>query len=186
MHSMSQIHRRFQPGRLFSIVALAAVAMLGTACLTQGTSPTLEERAQEIGRSLMCPVCPGETIEQSQAELAKQMRAIVREKLASGETRQEVLDFFVDRYNEDVLAAPPKSGFNLVAWGIPVLGIAAAMATLALVLRGMRRNTIGVSVAKEGARVEADLEPYLARVDLELERVLRGDDGAPGGVPPSA
>lgn len=183
---MSQIHRRFQLGRLFGVVALAVIAMLGTACLTQGTSPTLEEQAQEIGRSLMCPVCPGETINQSQAELAKQMRAIVREKLAQGETRQDILDFFVERYNEDVLAAPPKSGFNLVVWVIPVLGIAAAMATLVLVLRGMRRPSGGIGAATEGVTVEGGLEPYLTRVDMELERILRGDDGAPEGESPSA
>ena len=186
MHSMSQIHRQFQPGRLFGGATLAVIVMLSTACLTQGTSPTLDERAQGIDRSLMCPICPGETINQSQTELAKQMRAIVREKLASGETRQDILDFFVERYNEDVLAAPPKSGFNLVVWSIPVLGIAAAMATLALVLRGMRRNPGGVGAATEGATVEADLEPYLARVDVELDRILSGDDGAPGGASPSA
>jgi cytochrome c-type biogenesis protein CcmH len=160
--------------------------MLGTGCLTQGVSPTLEERAQGINRSLICPICPGETINQSQTELAKQMRAIVREKLAEGETRQDILDFFVDRYNEDVLAAPSKSGFNLVAWGIPVLGIAAAMAALVLLLRGMRRNTGGAGATVGSAEVDEGLEPYLARVDLELERILRGDDGTPGGVSPSA
>jgi cytochrome c-type biogenesis protein CcmH len=143
--------------------------MLGTGCLTQGASPTLEDRAQGIDRSLICPICPGETIDQSQTVLAKQMRTIVREKLAAGETRQDILDFFVGRYNEDVLAAPSKSGFNLVVWGIPVLGIAAAMAALALILRGMRRNTGGTGKSAGSTEVEAGLEPYVARVDLELE-----------------
>ncbi len=186
MHSISQKQRLFKPTRLFGGVTLIMIAILGTACLTQGASPTLEERAQGIDRSLICPICPGETINQSQTELAAQMRAIVREKLAGGETRQDILDFFVERYSEDVLAAPPKSGFNLVAWGIPLLGIAAAMATLTLVLRGMRRDPGGIDATKEGATVEAGLEPYLARVDAEMERILRGDDGATEGASPSA
>ena len=188
---MLRIHARFQPRRLVGGVALVLIALMGTACLTQGASPTLEERAQQIDRSLMCPICPGETINQSQTELAKQMRAIVRERLAAGETRQEILDFFVQRYNEDVLAAPPKSGFNLVAWVIPVLGIAGALATLTLVLRGMRRRSGGTGVTNDGTTVQAGLEPYLARVDLELERVLgggngSGEDGTTGRASPSA
>ncbi len=183
---MSQIHRPFQPGRVFGAIVLVVIGMVGTACLNQGVSPTLEERAQEIDSSLICPICPGETINQSQTVLAKQMRTIVREKLALGETRQDILDFFVGRYNEDVLAAPPKSGFNLVAWGIPLLGIAAAMAALTIILRGMRQNPSGIGATKEVAADEAGLEPYLAQVDLELERILRGDDGAPESTPPSA
>lgn len=181
---MSQIQRQFQPTRLLGGVALIMIAILGTACLTQGASPTLDERAQAIDRSLICPICPGETINQSQTELAAQMRFIVREKLAAGETRQDILDFFVERYNEDVLAAPPKSGFNLVAWGIPLLGIAAAMAALAIILRGMRRNPWDGGETKEGAAVKPGLEPYLARVDEELERILRGNDSAPGSASP--
>ena len=59
---------------------------------------------------LMCPVCPAETIDQAQVEISFQMRAVVREMLAEGRTREEILDYFVDRYGADILAAPPKVG----------------------------------------------------------------------------
>ncbi len=84
---------------------------------------SLDEQAQEIYGSLMCPLCPGQTIDQSQSELSTQMRLLVREKLEQGETREEILQFFVERYGETVLAAPVKSGFNLIVWITPVLVI---------------------------------------------------------------
>ncbi|MBM3943172.1 MAG: cytochrome c-type biogenesis protein CcmH [SAR202 cluster bacterium] len=116
-----------------------------------------EAEAQSIDRMLMCPICPGESIDQSQVELAKQMRQRVREMLAQGTTRQQVLDFFVERYGPTVLAAPPKSGLNLLAWVLPVALVAAALAGGFLALRAMRRGN-----------PEPVLDPYLAAVDARL------------------
>ena len=85
----------------------------------------------------MCPVCPAETIDQAQVEISFQMRAIIREMLAEGRTRDEILDFFVDRYGPDILAAPPKSGRNLLAWILPIVGVAIGLAGVFLVIRAM-------------------------------------------------
>ena len=114
----------------------------------------------------MCPVCPAETIDQAQVPLARQMRQIVRDMLAQGATQEEILDFFAQRYGQDVLASPPKSGLNLVAWIFPLAGVAAALAAGALVLRAMsaRRNN-GPATAPPA---EDDLGPYLEMVDREL------------------
>ena len=120
---------------LLAFLFAAALAAVFAACASD--SPTsLEERAQSIDRTLICPVCPGETIDQAQVELARQMRTVVREKLAEGMTRDEVLQFFVDRYGESVLAAPPKDGFNLIAWVVPIVAVVVGVAVVALVVRG--------------------------------------------------
>ena len=87
-----------------------------------------EEEAQSIDRMLLCPVCPAESIDQAQVPIARQMRAVVRKMLGEGASREEVLDFFEARYGTGVLAAPPKSGVNLLAWLLPIVGIVAAMA----------------------------------------------------------
>ncbi len=129
-------------------------------------SPYDESQAQAIDRMLMCPVCPGETIDQSQVELARQMRLRVREMLAQGAGRQEVLDFFVARYGAGVLAAPPKSGFNLVAWLFPVLAVPLALAAGLLALRAMRRRA--PPSPEPMSSPDAGLEPFLMRVDQEL------------------
>ncbi|MBI4197936.1 MAG: cytochrome c-type biogenesis protein CcmH [Chloroflexi bacterium] len=144
-------------------------------CVTQ-SAPSLEEEAQRIDKSLMCPVCPGETIDQSQAALANQMQAIVREKLAVGETRQEILDFFVERYGEGVLAAPHKKGFSVLAWVIPGIGVLLGMGAVAAAVRKMMRRGEAQPPATmampAGEALEGELAPYLAKVDEELGRVL--------------
>ena len=87
----------------------------------------------------MCPVCPGESIDQSQNPLAVQMRAIVDEKLALGWSEREIKDFFVERYGPSVLMEPPSAGFGIAAWIVPPLAFALAIASLYLTLRWMRR-----------------------------------------------
>lgn len=136
-----------------------------------------EAKAQEIDRMLMCPVCPAQTIDQTEVPLAKQMRAQVRELLASGATREEVLAWFSapERYGPSVLAEPPRSGFYLIAWIVPGVVVVAALAGGLLTLRAMRgRRANDGETAEPG---DADgLQPYLAAVDRDL--ALDGRDAA--------
>lgn len=134
-----------------------------------------EEDAQRIDGMLMCPVCPAETIGQAQVEISRQMRRLVREKLSQGASRQEILDFFQDRYGTDILAAPPKSGVNLVAWVVPVLGMLGALAAGLLVIRSMARKGAGEAVNETA--MDEDLAPYLEMIDRDLGL---GDAGVPG------
>ena len=164
-------------------VAMTALLVVVSGCLGQETEPSLEERAQEIDRGMMCPVCPSETVDQSQVELAKQMRVIIREKLVAGESRQEILDFFVARYGESVLAAPSKSGFNLVAWVMPGVGLVVGIAVLLLALRAMRRQREmeEVQVLRPPLIADDELEPYLSRVSEEMEQLLKDAAPPPAG-----
>ncbi len=125
-----------------------------------------EKEAQSIDRMLLCPVCPAQTIDQAQVPVAQQMRNLVREMLSQGATRREILDFFADRYGDDVLAAPPKSGINLLAWFLPVIGIAAALGAGFVVLKAMaaRRPSEAPLVLPN----QEGLEPYLETVDHDL------------------
>ncbi len=127
----------------------------------------METRAQALDKSLICPVCPGETIDQSQATLADQMQDIVREKLDAGWSDEQVRQYFVDRYGEGILAAPPKSGFNLLVWVVPPFGILGAILALALSVRAMRRGQphSHYHAVKAG---NSGLEAFLDRVDEEL------------------
>ena len=121
------------------LLTLSLLTASATVVSAQGGDEALEREAQAIDKMLMCPVCPAETIDQAQVEISFQMRAVVRELLAEGRTRQEVLDYFVDRYGADILAAPPKSGTNLVAWILPIVGVAAGLLGVFLVIRAMTR-----------------------------------------------
>ncbi len=126
----------------------------------------VEEEAQGIDRMLMCPVCSGTTIEQSRAAIAQQMKSLVREKLSQGSSRQEILDFFVDRYGTEILAAPPKSGVNLVAWVVPVFGVLGALAAGLMVIRSMTRQ--GAREGGDDGAIDDDLAPYLDIIDRNL------------------
>ncbi len=125
-----------------------------------------ESEAQNIDRRLMCPVCPAQTIAQSQVEIALQMRAIVREMLAEGEDRDGILDFFVERYGKDILAAPPKSGANLVAWLLPIGGVGAALVAVFFIIRSMTQR--GPAPASPRPVQDDGLAPYLRLVDRHL------------------
>ena len=74
----------------------------------------LEARARIISKGLRCPVCQNESIDESSASLASDLRLLVRERLTSGDSDEEVLDFVARRYGEFVLLAPSTSGPNIV------------------------------------------------------------------------
>ena len=159
-------------------LSLALFMVTVTVASAQVADETLEREAQAIDRMLMCPVCPAETIDQAQVEISFQMRAVVRELLAEGRTRDEILDYFVDRYGPDILAAPPKSGSNLVAWILPIVGVAAGLVGVFLVIRSMtgsqRRMPTPAGATptrkQQAARStdDPDLAPYLEIADRIL------------------
>ena len=165
--------------RLLCILCVACVVLsLAPAVYAQTPDEELEREAQAIDKMLMCPVCPAETIDQAQVEISFQMRAVVREMLAEGKSRDEILDYFVDRYGADILAAPPKSGSNLVAWILPIVGVAAALVGVFFVIRAMtnsqRRAAAPAATAPSETPQAAqspddpELAPYLEIADRLL------------------
>ncbi len=138
---------------------------------------TIEERAQAIDQRLMCPVCPAETIDQSQADVAIQMRELVREKLRAGETEDQIYDFFVERYDKGVLAEPPAEGFNLLVWVIPPMALALGVALVWFGIKHLGRSE-PQRMSSHGDW-EAESERYLREVNEEFE-AFRGASGASG------
>lgn len=123
----------------------------------------IDDEARGIARELQCPVCESLSVADSPSQLAGQMRDLIRERLAAGDSREQILAYFADRYGDSVLLSPPKSGFTIVVWIAPYLGVAAALAFLVWAVR--RRP--GTQVPE----VNADAERYLADVDRTLERL---------------
>ncbi len=99
--------------------ALAAVVIVGFVL----GDPTPADRVQAIGRSIMCPVCQGEAIADSPSETAEAMMAIVEEKVAAGETDQQIISYFQARYGEGILLDPPFSGKTLLVWLLPLVAV---------------------------------------------------------------
>ena len=151
----------------------------GIACSAQNI-PSHEIRAQEINKTLMCPVCPGESIDQSQHPLASQMRGVVDEKLAEGWNGDQVRNFFVERYGVRVLLEPPRSGGNLLVWIVPPIGIVLGMLVLYMVLRMMvRPQTQGALRASRVDLTRPERETYFPIVEQALlEEISPSDQGS--------
>ena len=129
-----------------------------------------EKRAQNIGDSIMCPICPGESIDQSQNELAVQMRSIVREKIQEGYTDQEVKQYFADRYGEVVLLEPTRSGITLLVWVMPPFALIIAGTAVFLTLMRMRRNRNSAQIVGVEGYLDEDLTKYTGIVEESKER----------------
>ena len=148
----------------FSVVACILLLVFSAGCLEQVTNK--EVRAQRLDKQLICPECPGETIDQSNVEVAKQMKDLVRFQLESGWTDAEILGFFVDRYGQGILAAPPAAGFSLLVWLVPVVIFPMGLVSLMLFIHFNRRKS--AVVASKTADITVDLSKYLPKVDKEL------------------
>ena len=102
--------------------------------------PALEERARDISSGLRCLVCRNESIDDSNAELARDLRLLVRERLVAGDSNEEVVDFVVDRYGEYVLLKPRSGGSNLLLWMAGPIMLGAGLVMAGVYLRGRART----------------------------------------------
>lgn len=104
-----------------------AVLMLAGQLAGQTAQPAketeLDRRTREVASGLRCPVCQGLSINDSPAELAIEMKGVVKEQLAAGKTPDEVRAYFIAKYGEWVLLEPDPSGFNILVYALPVLGV---------------------------------------------------------------
>jgi cytochrome c-type biogenesis protein CcmH len=140
------------------LLALPALAVEPSEVLPD---PALEARARAIGRALRCVVCQNQSIEDSAAEVAHDMRRAVRERLTAGDTDAQVMTFMVARYGDYVLLKPPFKSDTWVLWlGAPLVLL---LAGGALVLAARRRRPVEAAPVpltnEERARVSALLQP---------------------------
>jgi len=102
--------------------------------------PALEARARHLSQELRCMVCQNQSIDDSEAPLAHDLRVLVRDRLKAGDSDRQVLDFLVARYGEFVLLKPRFEMRTLLLWGLPPLALVAGMAGLVVALR--RRKAV--------------------------------------------
>jgi cytochrome c-type biogenesis protein CcmH len=137
--------------------ALPAMAVLPDEVLED---PALEARARALSAEIRCLVCQNESIDASNADLARDLRILVRERLVAGDTDQEVLDFLVARYGDFVLLRPPVNSATLLLWFGPALVLILAGTMIVLRTRNGRRADAGPQALtpEEKARLDALLD----------------------------
>ena len=123
--------------------------------------PALEARARHLSEELRCMVCQNQSIDDSEAPLAHDLRVLVRQRIMAGDNDKQVLDFLVARYGDFVLLKPPFQLDTLLLWGLPPFALAAGLVGLLLMAR--RRRTVSLQPealsAEEQAKVATLVEP---------------------------
>lgn len=112
-----------------------ASAAVVAAQIAQARDSVLEAQVRAVASELRCPVCQGESIQDSPAALAQEMRAIVREQLAAGRTPDDVKAYFTEKYGEWILLRPRARGWNVVVYALPVLALLLGAAVIARATR---------------------------------------------------
>lgn len=149
------------------LVVLAALAVSVPAALASESHPTLPD----LEGQLMCPTCRTPLAE-SNSPAANRIRAFIVQRIRAGDTRSEIMDKLVAQFGSEIRAAPPRSGFDLLAWLLPlagVLGGAVVLGWLAWRWRGRRAPPAAAGAPEHNG--DAPIEPELERrLDEELAR----------------
>jgi len=167
-------------GRLAAVVALAALAA-SLAWAAPGArlawaAPVDDEAVRAVAAELRCVVCQSLSVADSPSETAHQMREIVRERLAAGETPEQVKAYFVDKYGPWILLAPPRRGFGLLVWVAPFAALFGGLVVVALVVRRWSRRPVRPEDSAAPIVDEA-MRARIGREMAEMDRESRGSGG---------
>ena len=116
--------------------------------------PALESRARDVSQNLRCLVCQNQSIDDSDADLARDLRLLVRERIKAGDTNNQVIDYVVSRYGDFVLLKPPFKASTIVLWFGPALAFIAGIIALFMFFR--RRNKVLVASSQPLAPLNDD------------------------------
>jgi cytochrome c-type biogenesis protein CcmF len=168
------MHRARRPSVLLLIAALAVIAAVWSALLIiKPKQEALDQRVQNVASQLKCPVCQGESVADSQATIAQQMRQIIRQQLQSGKSEQDVIQYFIRSYGDQIVWLPPWQGFSLLIWLVPMIFLLGGIVLVSIVLREWKANVAAAGAGnavhqEDEIALDADLEQYRAQLEAEL------------------
>ena len=140
--------------RIVAACLLALALAAPAAALASEQHPSQSEIEGEI----MCPVCGGETLDQSDSAVAQNMKMFIAHRIAAGWTKSRIENALAAQFGQQVLAAPPKHGFNLIAWLLPLIGLAVAI------------PIVGWAAWRWSKTRDSGPPPPPSRLDPELDR----------------
>jgi len=146
----------------------AALALIALVLAAPAGASEQRPTAAELESELVCPVCET-TLDTSNAPVALRMKAYIRERIAAGDTKSEIKAALVDQFGPAVLAEPPKKGFELIAWVLPLAGLVLGVVVVGLL--AWRWSHTRKAEDEPAADAAEPLDPALERrLDDELAR----------------
>lgn len=162
----------------FTIFLVLGLTLLWSATVS-AQEPITDDDVNEIARELYCPVCESTPLDVCGTQACEDWRNVIRTQLGEGRTEQEIKDYFALQYGDFVLAEPPRSGFSLLLWVLPVVAIVVAGGFFARYMMRLRvednseapneEDATAVIAVAERQEPQAPLEKYLAQIELELQ-----------------
>ena len=154
-------------------LAVGVIGSVPTSATAQSTAPPArapaatvsEETVHDVAAQLRCVVCQSLSVADSPSEIAHQMKDIIRERLAAGETPEQVRAYFVEKYGTWILLAPPRQGFNLLVWVVPFVGIALGLVLIFVVLRRWSRRPAAPAARPVDPAMRARIRREMAEGD---------------------
>ena len=183
--------RRIAPQLLLLFAVLAFIgAIWSYMSFHNSTQETLDQHVQYIASQLKCPVCQGESVAESQSSIAQEMRGVIRQKIQEGESDQQIIQFFSDRYGSQIVWSPPISGFGVFAWVVPAMLLLTGIGIVFMTLQSWRVNSVMPETPKSSRtsavrtlmnredddEVDSMDEDEMTRYRAQLERELSEDD----------
>jgi len=159
---------RAQVAGVLALVAL--VALFAVVAEPLAAAPVSDDAVRDVASQLRCVVCQSLSVADSPSETAHQMREIIRERLAAGQTPAQVTAYFVDKYGDWILLAPPARGFGLLVWVVPYIGLLAGLVLVVFVVTRWNRRP-QQSASTEARPVVDDVTRQRIRREVaELDR----------------
>jgi cytochrome c-type biogenesis protein CcmH len=176
-------------GRRSLFLLLAALALMAAIwswlALAAPQQRTVDQRVKNVASQLRCPVCQGESVAESPAPLAQQMRQVIREQVQVGKSDEEIVQYFASRYGEqNVVWSPPRQGFSLLAWIVPIVLLLGGLVLLFFVVRDWQAGSASSPASlsnnemkdrkrddkntEDRGPVDTGLEQYRAQIEHEL------------------
>lgn len=163
---------------LIVLIALVLVGAIWSALLVVSTThKTLDQRVTDVASQLKCPICQGESVADSPSTLAQGMRAVIRQQLQSGKSDQQIIQYFVNSYGEQIVWSPPWQGFALLAWLAPITLLLVGLALLFFIFRAWRTATpVNAMINEDVYAVKSLDEDELELYRQQLEQELAAED----------
>lgn len=158
--------------KLLKLMFLALLLAIAPAAYAQDGTIT-DDEVNEVAKDVYCPVCESTPLDVCPTAACADWRELIRTKLAEGQSRDDILEYFARQYGDGVLSNPPRRGASLIVlWVLPVLGVLLGLLLFSWLLRGMRKPAPEAPAAPvsrpKAATGDPSLDEYIARIEKEV------------------